>query len=1502
MNEYDIAIVGMALKFPGANTLEEYWDLISNGRETITFFSDDELKKNGVSPNKLQDKNYVKAAPILDDIAMFDDKFFNYSPSEVIAMDPQHRLWLECCWNAIENAGYAVDKYNGSIGVFGSAGGNISSYFLEYLRENPDIVGETGSFPQLGNDKDFLATRVSYKLNLKGPSMTVQSACSSSLVSVHLACQSLLNGECDMVLAGGSTVRVPHYSGYRRQEGGILSSDGHCRAFDENADGVIFGSGIGVVLLKPALKAFEDKDHIYAIIKGTAINNDGGQKISYTASSTEGQIRAATEAIELSGFNPQEIGYLEAHGTGTNLGDPIEVSALSQAFRKYTEKKQFCAIGSVKSNIGHCEASAGIAGLIKAALCLYHRKIPPVVNYKAPNPKINFEESPFYVPKTLRNWHSQVPRKAALNSLGMGGTNAFALLEEALPSFEILTNNQNKFFGILTISAKTNEALNDYIARFISFLKHNETDHFSDICYTSNTGRSHFSKRLAIIAESTKDCYEKLEAYAQGHTLEGVYDGSEQVFQTNGQNVVFKINSQKVNDKRYLESLCRAYVAGEAIDWFALENNEKRKKVVLPTYPFQRKRFWVGNNLSSSNQLGTIPKVLDVAMIDRRWDTAIGTLLITELSTQKYPYLIDHKINNKIVVPIAAHVEMGLSAAKLVFGKGPLLLKDIIVQRELTLDEDTNRHCQIHLKPSLEGEGTYELKIFGYDQQETSDSGTWTLYSSMIVSKPNSEVPRIANDFLTAASIPAKIKDIVMHYNAFSKAGLNFGPAFRGIGALQKKNEYIFGDIKAPTDIEVSTQNYLIHPVILDNCLQVLGALFTHEEQERDLYLPFNIDSLVLHDHAKDDGSKLRSIGKIRESNIKNPNLYIADVMIFDESNNLIAEVNGICFKRIDKVEFVQKDKEFDLTYRIEWEQQAEIDDSLRHPTGLCVIFSNKSNLSEKLKKLMKFKGIATEIIYHDFNQEKPDTDLEKLYANLADAESLNSALYKISAKYQSPVSEIVFAWDWDCSNVDALVTEIEESQKVLCGGLLAIAQTMIKDQSLSSAGLSIIVPETFRVTDNQKVLSFMSSSIIGLVNVLNLEHPELSCKVIDTDQDTTLNNLLKEILLKDRTSQVAYRNNIRYLAKLAKTEIIVPNTLCNLSQESTYVVTGGTGGLGEVVVEWLIKHGAKNIILLSRSDIHKKEGHPWIEQWRKEGFRIDLMKADISDYAQTFTAFEKIKEAYPPIKGIIHMAGALDDGTIVQQTWNRFWKVMAPKVQGSYNLHIISKELNLDFFVLFSSAAGMLGTLGQANYAAANSFLDGLMRYRRLNNMPALSICWGPWNLGMAANLSEQDSSRLKTQGFDKLKRSQGLKILDRLILSQFESEIGVFSIDWQQYKKQFNERTIPFLMKNLTNGVKLSPQPDAENLNNTNMPVKIINPHSQEDVKDILLSEISKVLSIDKDEIGEEEPLIEIGLDSLMAVQLRNDLSKKLNKTLPITMFFDYPSLKQVLNFLSK
>ncbi|XXY51128.1 beta-ketoacyl synthase N-terminal-like domain-containing protein [Sorangium sp. So ce269] len=497
-NGNEIAIIGIAGRFPGAESLEELWQNLCDGVESIETFTEEELAARGVPEHQRRDPRFVKAAASLRDPATFDAGFFGYTPREAELIDPQQRVFLECAWEALEDAGHAPAEQDLLVGVFGGAA--LSSYLVFNILSNPALLATLDPLQvNLGNANSFLTTRASYKLDLKGPSFLVESACSTSLVAVHVACQSLLNHECDLALAGGVSINLSVQHGYRYIEGSILSPDGRCRPFDANANGIVFGSGAGVVALRRLEDAIADGDPIYAVIRGSAVNNDGALRAGYTAPGVDGQAQVITEALANADIPAETIGYVETHGTGTALGDPIEIQALTRAYREQTQAKRFCAIGSLKANIGHLDAASGAAGLIKATLALHRRLLPPSINCETPNPTIAWESSPFHVCTSLTPWEAGAqPRRAGVSSFGMGGTNAHVILEEPPAR---LSEPPARDRQVLVLSAKSPSALDAMTARLSRHLRRHPDTNVADLAYTLQVGRQRFPHRRALVCD-----------------------------------------------------------------------------------------------------------------------------------------------------------------------------------------------------------------------------------------------------------------------------------------------------------------------------------------------------------------------------------------------------------------------------------------------------------------------------------------------------------------------------------------------------------------------------------------------------------------------------------------------------------------------------------------------------------------------------------------------------------------------------------------------------------------------------------------------------------------------------------------------------------------------------------------------------------------------------------------------------------------------------------------
>jgi acyl transferase domain-containing protein len=510
-NMEGIAVIGMAGRFPGAKSINDFWRNLKDGVESISVLTDEDILNSAIDPTILNNPRHVKAGAVLEDIELFDAAFFGFNPREAAIMDPQHRFFLECSWQALEDAGYDSENFAGEIGIYGGMGWN--SYLLFNIASNRNLLSlEIGQQTLLGNEKDFLTTRTSYKLNLKGPSINVQTGCSTSLVAINLACQSLLSYQCDMALAGGVSINVLQKAGYLHQEGGIMSPDGHCRTFDAKARGTVGGSGVGVVVLKRLEDALADRDCIHAVIIGSAINNDGALKVGYTAPSLVRQAQAIAQALAVADIEAETVNYVECHGSGTVLGDPVEIKALTKAYRTSTQKKNFCAIGSVKTNVGHLDAAAGIAGFIKTVLALKHKLIPPSLHFEEPNPEIDFNNSPFYVNTKLSEWKTNgTPRRAGVSSFGIGGTNAHIILEEAPVERQGRQGEQGRGYQLLVLSAKTESALETATANLVNHLKQHPNLNLADVAYTLKVGRRAMGYRRVVVCQDVDDAMNALQ-------------------------------------------------------------------------------------------------------------------------------------------------------------------------------------------------------------------------------------------------------------------------------------------------------------------------------------------------------------------------------------------------------------------------------------------------------------------------------------------------------------------------------------------------------------------------------------------------------------------------------------------------------------------------------------------------------------------------------------------------------------------------------------------------------------------------------------------------------------------------------------------------------------------------------------------------------------------------------------------------------------------------------
>lgn len=613
-----LAVVGMACQLPGAANISEYWEKILNAEKCFTTFTNEQLKQSGVGEELINNPNYIRTKGVIPNIDLFDADFFEFTPKDAMVTDPQHRLFLECAWEALEDAGYDSEQYKGKIGVFGGQGMNDYLHFNILPNLEKQLSASTLRLA-IGNDKDSMTTKVSYKMDLKGPAVTIQSSSSTSLTSIGIACQNLLSYESDMAIAGGVCIGVPQEYGYLYQEGGIFSNDGNCRTFDDNSSGFVISSGVGVVILKRLDDAISDNDHIYCVIDSICINNDGKNKASYTAPSSVGIAEVIEETLELSGFNPEDIGYVETHGTGTKLGDFLEIQAMKDVYEQWTNKKNYCAIGSVKPNIGHVDAAAGVAGFIKVALCIYHGVIPAHIGMQTPNRHIDFINSPFYINQISRPWitNNGQYRVAAVTSIGMGGTNAHAILSSFKEDEKRAQYKRNNY--ILLLSAKTEHALSEQHKRLFNFLLNNEAD-LRDVAFTLQIGRKHFPYRAAYVCKDKREALKYLNCYKKNICKDN--------------RVVYIINWVCVEDsKKKYKELCKKHPILN--DYYNAYIQETSKYINIDRLEKIKNCVNISNNISLYSAIFNLIYSVSFAMLIRDYGIqvqAIGGEQINEFA------------------------------------------------------------------------------------------------------------------------------------------------------------------------------------------------------------------------------------------------------------------------------------------------------------------------------------------------------------------------------------------------------------------------------------------------------------------------------------------------------------------------------------------------------------------------------------------------------------------------------------------------------------------------------------------------------------------------------------------------------------------------------------------------------------------------------------------------------------------------------------------------------
>jgi len=1360
-----VAIVGLAGRFPGAKTLDDFWDNLKNGVESIRFFTDEELAGEGVPAHLLGNPAYVKARAALDDIDLFDAAFFGFTPREAEMADPQHRIFLECVWEALEDAGCDAARYPGVIGLYG--GGGINSYLINNLLTNRRLIDAMGLLQTaMINRADHLTTHTAYKLNLKGPSVTVQTACSTSLVAVHMACQALISYHCDMALAGGVAVSTPNRIGYLHQEGGIGSPDGHCRAFDAQANGTVSGSGAGVVALKRLSDALAEGDVIRAVIRSTAVNNDGSDKIGYSAPSVSGQAQAIAMAQAIAGISAEEISYIEAHGTGTPLGDPIEIEALTQAFRSATERKGFCAIGSVKTNIGHLDTAAGIAGLIKTTLALQHRQLPPSLHFSEPNPRIDFAGSPFRVNATLQDWETDgAPRMAGVSSFGIGGTNAHVIVEEA-PAVARPPSSRRRH--LLVLSAKTKSALETMGANLADHLRKRPALDLGDVAYTLQVGRRALGQRRALVCRDRDDAVSVLGMSDVGRVVTGAKEAVNHpvAFMFPGQ------GSQHVN---------------AAADLYAAEEIFRREVDRCATLlephlgrPLQELLFAPEGRAAQTAETLRRTKYAQPALFVIEYALA---RLFMEWGIQPQA-MIGHSLGEYAAACLSGvfSLEDGL---KLVAARGALMdaLPEGGMLSVSLSEEETRARLGSRIGRGLELAAVNSPSLCvvsgGRDavaafESDLIEQGVGCLRLHTSHAFHSSMMEPIIGDFLrvfdditlqppsrpyvstlTGGWIANSEATSPSYWAEHLRRPVQFG---RGLGVLFEDPARILLEVgpgRALMSIarrhpQKAAGQMVLHSLpapdsnrsSADVALLTLGQLWTSGVEP-------DWDAL----HASDP----RGRAQLPTYPFERKRYWI------DAGAADAAGASGSLEKDPDPSNWF---------YVPSWKravQPAQAGEAGEAESGRWLFFIDGFGVAAQMADWMR--PFALNVITvapaerfarlgaleYELDPSNPE-DYQRLFDEL-ERESLTP-------------DRIVHAWGVVPPAPEPAASDPSRAAPASFYSLLYIAQALGPAADGRSIHIDIVAANVNEVT-GAEALCPDQSTLAGPRLVIPQEYAGVACRLIDIDFAETaaqsdgppaarLPQDLLEDLREPGVETVAYRNGHRWAQVFEQVRLEeAPDLPFRLREGGVYLITGGLGGMGLAVAGYLARtvRGAR-LALVGRSPLPPREQwREWLETHGEEsregaaiasvlaletdGAQADYFSADVSDAKRLNEVVAQIGDRFGPVDGVFHAAGVPGDGLIQLKTADKADKVLAAKVGGARALFAALDAQRadggrlLDFAILCSSRSALLGGLGSVDYTAANAFLDAFAHKRRKRTGEfVVSVNWPAWqDVGMLAD-----------------------------------------------------------------------------------------------------------------------------------------------------------------------
>jgi acyl transferase domain-containing protein/acyl carrier protein len=1504
-NRDEIAIIGLAGRFPEAKNIDIFWQNLRDGVESISFFTDEELVATGIDAAVLNDPSYVKAGTVLENIEFFDASFFGFSPKEAEIADPQHRLFLESVWEALENAGYNSETYTGQIGLY--AGVTVSSYLFSNLYRNRDLIESVDQFQTwIGNDKDHLPTQISYKLNLRGPSINVQTTCSTSLVAVHLACQSLLNGESDIALAGGVSIQVPQKAGYYYQEGGINSPDGHCRAFDANAQGTIFGNGLGVVVLKRLEDALADGDCIHAVIKGSAINNDGSLKVGYTAPSVDGQREVILEALALAGVESETISYIEAHGTGTSLGDPIEIEALTQAFSLQTDKKGFCAIGSVKTNVGHLNTAAGVTGLIKTIQALKHKQIPPSLHFKQPNPQIDFANSPFYVNTTLSEWKTNgIPRRAGVSSFGIGGTNAHVILEEA-PVVE--ASSSSRPWQLLLLSAKTNSALECATTNLADYFQQHPDITLPDVAHTLQVGRRAFDHRRMLVCHDIDDALKVLTSQDAQRIFTYYRKPSHcpVIFMFSGQGAQYVNMAQELYE---VEATFKQHIDTCAKTLQPLLNLDIRQ-ILFPKAQLQEV---ASQQLQQTAITQPALFVIEYALAQLWMEWGV-----------RPEAMIGHSIGEYVAATIAGVFSLE-DALAVVATRGklmqPLPVGSMLAiplpekQVQSLLEQQTHGGSSIQIAAintpsSCVVSGSREAIASLQNQLSSQGIECRLLHTSHAFHSQMMEP--IVEPFVQAVKKvklnPPRLRFISNVTGTWIKDEQATNPSYwgqhlrqtvkfsDGISQLLEQFEGVFLEVGPGRTLSTLTTQHLLPQAKQ----QVLTSLRHAKEQQSDVSFLLQTLGRLWLAGVEIDWSGFYT--HERRHRLPLPTYPFERQRYWIDAKSSSPSLSS---------KSVTVDKKQDIAdwfYIPSWKRSllphASSPSQIESAQEQWLLFVDNWGVGSQLVNKLEQNGKNVLVVKVG---EKFTQLSEGVYAiNPQNRDDYEALFQELIAQDKIP-HNIAHLWSLNTFDNRQLGKYLEFSS------LLFLTQSFGKLNINEHLQIWVVSNQIQEVSGNETLVP-EKATVLGLCKVIPQEYPNITCRSIDValtnrqdaergrgDCDShIIDQILGEFTALSSDLVVAYRDRYRWVQTFEPMRLesaIEEKT--RLRQQGVYLFPGGLESLGVVIAEYLAKTLQAKLIFIEDSAFPGRDEYlQWLETHAQEdevsrkirkllvldelGAEVLVVRADVTNYDQMNQSLapEKVGQ----IHGVIYSTGITRRNifsSILELDNTELEKQLEYQRQKITVLEQILQNKNPNFCIIFSSLSSILGGFGLALYSGLNQLTDTFtQRQNQTESPPWISINWDKLQL----NATQEQKVFEQSSGVElAITETESVEVFKRILSLGEGTQVVVSTVDLKSRCDRLwrgTQRHHTFNLDSLPDSKYSSQADSSSRYSRPNLSNSYVAPTNELEKQ---IAEIwQEVLGIVQ--VGIYDNFYELGGDSLIATQLVSRLRTKFPVELPL------------------